>query len=47
VATFVEETREAEAGEAEARLDTLARVYESEKTSLVSAWGGEKDGTNP
>jgi glycosyltransferase involved in cell wall biosynthesis len=47
VATFVEETRDAEAAEAEARLETLARVYESEKTSLVSAWGGEKDGTNP
>ena len=47
VATFVEETREAEASEAEARLETLARVYESEKTSLVSTWDEEKDGTNP
>ncbi|HEX5855572.1 MAG TPA: hypothetical protein VFZ57_08125, partial [Thermoanaerobaculia bacterium] len=47
VATFVEETREAEAAEAEARLETLARVYEGEKTSLVSAWDGEEDGTNP
>ena len=39
VATFVEETREAEAAEAEARLETLARVYESEKASLVSGLG--------
>ena len=47
VATFVEETREAEASEAEERLEALARVYESEKASLVSAWGGGSGGTNP
>jgi glucosylglycerate synthase len=47
VATFVEETLEENAEEAEARLDELARVYESEKTSLVSAWDSENDGMNP
>ena len=48
VATFVDETREAEAAEAEARLETLARVYESEKASIVLAWDSEKkEETNP
>ena len=47
VATFVEETRDAGAAEAETRLEALARVYESEKTSLVAAWGGDRRRDEP
>ncbi|HMA29002.1 MAG TPA: hypothetical protein VKS23_04000, partial [Thermoanaerobaculia bacterium] len=47
VATFVEETRDAEASEAEARLESLAGVYESEKASIVLAWDRGKDRDEP
>jgi hypothetical protein len=47
VATFVAETLEGGAEEAEVRLEELARVYESEKASLVSAWGAGSERTTP
>ena len=46
VATFVEDTRDASADEAEERLEALALTYEREKPYLLSLWDALEPSTH-